>query len=424
MSEAICVERRFAVRRKFRISLPSTGGQGPGLPTVSLPVRTIAVTLRMTDRHKTILPISSDDMRKRARSRIPRFAFDYVDGAAGDERAARRSREAFDRTCLKPRILVNSESLADLSCRFLGREWSVPFGIAPLGLPGLAWPGADLAFARAAEAFGAPYVCPTPATQTLEALRAAAPTRSMFQLYVGASADITEDLIARVEAAGFDTLVVTADVPRPGKRLRDLRNGFGLPLRLSAGTLLDLALHPVWAIATLRHGAPRLANLAPYARPGAGARTLAQVMAAQSSGRLDWNVFAQIRRRWKGALVLKGVLDAEDAAMAAAAGADAIQVSSHGGRQLDGAPAPLDMLPAVRAAVPQGFPVALDGGVRSGEDILKALEAGADFVFVGRPFLYAVAAFGPDGPRALFDVLANELESAMAMTGRRGLART
>ncbi|WP_336744398.1 alpha-hydroxy acid oxidase [Aureimonas altamirensis] len=378
----------------------------------------------MTDRRKTISPISSHDMRKRARSRIPRFAFDYVDGAAGEENAACRSRAAFARTCLRPRILVNSESRADLSCRFLGRSWSVPFGIAPLGLPGLAWPGADLAFARAAEAFGAPYVCPTPATQTLEALRAAAPTHSMFQLYVGASPDITEDLIARAEAAGFDTLLVTADVPRPGKRLRDLRNGFGLPLRFSAGTLLDLARHPAWAIATLRHGAPRLANLAPYAKPGAGARTLAQVMAAQSSGRLDWDVFGQIRRRWKGRLVLKGVLDAEDAALAAAAGADAIQVSSHGGRQLDGAPAPLDVLPAIRAAVPEGFPIALDGGVRSGEDILKALDAGADFVFVGRPFLYAVAAYGPEGPRALFDVLANELEAAMAMTGRKTCRRS
>ena len=152
----------------------------------------------MTDRRKTISPISSHDMRKRARSRIPRFAFDYVDGAAGEENAACRSRAAFTRTCLRPRILVNSESRADLSCRFLGRSWSVPFGIAPLGLPGLAWPGADLAFARAAEAFGAPYVCPTPATQTLEALRAAAPKRSMFQLYVGASPDITEDLLSLI----------------------------------------------------------------------------------------------------------------------------------------------------------------------------------------------------------------------------------
>lgn len=381
------------------------------------------MTFASADRRKPILPISSQDMRARARSRIPRFAFDYLDGAAGDENAARRSREAFARTCLRPRILVNSDRQVDLSCRFLGRNWSVPFGIAPLGLPGLAWPGADLAFARSAQAFGAPYVCPTPATQTLEVLRGAAPTCSMFQLYVGASSEITQDLIARVEQAGFDTLVVTADVPRPGKRLRDLRNGFGLPLRLSAGTLLDLALHPRWALATLRNGAPRLANLAPYARPDAGARTLAQVMASQSSGRLDWDVFALIRRRWKGKLVLKGVLDADDAAMAVDAGADAIQVSSHGGRQLDGAPAPLDMLAPIRAAVPTGFPIALDGGVRSGEDILKALDAGADFVFVGRPFLYSVAAYGEEGPRALFEMLTSELEAAMAMTGRMQVAR-
>lgn len=367
--------------------------------------------------------ISSLDLRERARSRIPRFAFDYLDGGAGEEDALRRSRQAFRRTSLTSRILVNSARKADLSHRFLDRSWALPFGIAPLGLPGLAWPGADLAFARAAEACGAPYVCPTPATETLEVLRKAAPTRSLFQLYVGASSAITDDLIARAEEAGFETIIVTADVPRPGKRLRDLRNGFGLPLKLKGGTIFDLARHPSWSLATLRNGAPRLANLAPYVDAGAGARTLAQVMSAQSSGRLDWDVFAQIRRRWRGKLVLKGVLHPDDAAAAVSAGADAIQVSNHGGRQLDGAPASLDALVQIRATVPAGFPVAIDGGVRSGEDILKALEAGADFVFVGRPFLYAVAAHGLEGPKMLFDMLANELETAMALTGKNKIAQ-
>lgn len=366
--------------------------------------------------------ISSQDLRDRARARIPRFAFDYMEGGAGEENAVSRSRAAFQHRCLHPHVLVNSEQRASMKHRFLGRDWSLPFGIAPVGLPGLIWPGADLAFARAAKVADAPYVCPTPATETLENLLAAAQGVAMFQLYVGASAQITDDLIARAERAGAAALIVTADVPRPGKRLRDLRNGFGLPLKIGPRMALDLVRHPLWSLATLRHGAPKLANLAAYAEPGAGARTLAQVMAAQSSGRLDWDVLARIRDRWRGQLVLKGVMDPTDALRAVSAGVDAIQVSCHGGRQLDGAPAPLNALADIRAALPAGFPVALDGGARSGEDILKALEAGADFVFLGRPFLYAVGALGHAGPGALFEMLATELEAAMAMTGRTSIA--
>lgn len=366
--------------------------------------------------------ISSQDLRDRARARVPKFAFDYMDGGAGEERSVSRSREAFRNTCLRPRVLVNSEKQASLKHHFLGRNWALPFGIAPVGLPGLIWPGADMAFARAASAAGAPYVCPTPATETLESLHAAAQGAAMFQLYVGASAQITEDLIDRAENAGAAALIVTADVPRPGKRLRDLRNGFGLPLKVGPRMALDLVRHPLWSFATLRHGAPKLANLAAYAEPGAGARTLAQVMAAQSSGRLDWDVLARIRDRWRGKLVLKGVLDPDDALRAVSVGVDAIQISNHGGRQLDAAPAPFEALASIRAALPAGFAVAIDGGVRSGEDILKALEGGADFVFLGRPFLYAVGALGHAGPGALFDMLATELEAAMAMTGRSSIA--
>ncbi|SFD97474.1 alpha-hydroxy acid oxidase [Roseivivax sediminis] len=367
-------------------------------------------------------PISSTDLRARAKARLPRFAFDYIDGGAGEEDALARSRQAYRETCLRPRVLVGSVSPADLTQAWLGQSWAQPFGIAPLGLPALAWPGADLALARAAEAAGVPFVTATPGTATLEAVRDAAPTRSAFQLYVGASAEITEDLIARAERAGYRTLVVTADVPRAGKRLRDLRNGFGLPLRFTPRLAADLALHPRWSLATLRAGAPRLANFATYAEAGAGAQTLAQLMARQSSGRLDWDVLGQIRARWSGALVLKGVLDPDDTERAVKAGVDAIHVSSHGGRQLDGAPATLDALRTIRATVPLDVPLAVDGGVRSGEDILKALEAGADFVFLGRPFLYAMAAEGKGGPAALIEMLAAELEAAMAQTGRRSVA--
>ncbi len=367
--------------------------------------------------------ISVEDLRRRAKARIPRFAFDYIDGGAGREMALQRSEAAFRETCLTPRVLVNSATPADLGTRFLGRDWALPFGVAPMGLPGLAWPGADLMMARAAEAAGAPMVAATPGTARLEAVREQAPTASMFQLYVGASADITEDLIARAERAGYDTLIVTADVPRPGKRLRDLRNGFSLPLRPGPRLLAELLRCPAWSLATARHGSPSLVNLADYAEPGASASGLAALMARQSSGRLDWQVFSEIRKRWSGKLVLKGVLAAEDALKAHDTGADAVWISSHGGRQLDAAPATLTALRQIRAAIPRDIPLAVDGGVRNGEDILKALEAGADFVFIGRPFLYAIGAMGVTGPAALFEMFATELEAAMALSGRRSFAR-
>ncbi|SFP92863.1 alpha-hydroxy acid oxidase [Tranquillimonas alkanivorans] len=365
--------------------------------------------------------ISVDDLRRQARARIPKFAFDFVDGGAGTEDGLARNGDAFRDACLVPRVLVNSAAPANTRRAFLGREWSVPFGIAPIGLPGLAWPGADTAMARAAQWAGAPFTASTPATTTLEDLKAAAPDSAFFQLYVGKSPEITDDLIARAEAAGYETLVVTADVPRPGKRLRDLRNGFALPLRFTPRLLSDLATHPAWSLATLRHGAPRFANLARYAGDGTGARSLAELMAGQSSGRLDWDLLGRIRERWRGTLVLKGVMHPEDAVRAAAQGVDAVQVSNHGGRQFNAAPATLVALREVRAAVPPGFPVAVDGGVRSGEDVLKALDAGADFVFLGRPFLYALGALGTDGPADLMTLLAAELEVAMAQTGRQRL---
>ncbi|PQO23341.1 alpha-hydroxy-acid oxidizing enzyme [Rhodobacteraceae bacterium WD3A24] len=365
--------------------------------------------------------ISVDDLRACARARIPRFAFDYFDGGAGAEDGLARNRDALRAALFAPRVLVNTDGELDTTRSFLGREWALPFGVAPMGLAAMAWPRADVALARAAQSAGAPYVASTPASASLEALSDTAPNSAWFQLYVGKEARITDDLIVRARDAGYDTLVVTADVPRPGKRRRDLHNGFALPLRLGPRMLADLAAHPAWALATLRAGAPRFANLERYAAPGAGTRSLAELMAAQSSGRLDWTLLERIRADWRGKLVLKGVLHPDDAVRAASLGIDAVQVSNHGGRQLDAAPASLEALRAVRAAVGQGYPLAVDGGMRSGEDILKALDAGADFVFLGRPFLYAVAAEGPTGADAVFAMLRDELAQAMAQTGRRRL---
>ncbi|ETA49998.1 alpha-hydroxy acid oxidase [Ponticoccus alexandrii] len=361
--------------------------------------------------------VSYRDLRKQARRKLPRFAFDFVDGGAGDEAGLDRNEAAYRAQCLQPRVLINSDRALPLKRRFLGRDWALPFGIPPIGLAGIAWPEIDLLLAEAAEQAGIPYVASTPATVALERLRQRAPKSAWFQLYVGKSEEITADLLARAKAAGYRTLVVTADVPRPGRRLRDLRNGFALPLKPGPRLAFDLMRHPGWALRTARHGAPRFANLEPYAERGSSTQSLAQLMAGQSSGRLDWALLREIRDGWSGQIILKGVSAPQDAVKAAETGVDAVWVSNHGGRQLSSAPAPLDALPGIRRALPAGFPLAFDGGIRSGEDMIKALTAGADFVFAGRPFLYAIAALGPSGASRLIAQFASELENTMAQIG-------
>jgi isopentenyl diphosphate isomerase/L-lactate dehydrogenase-like FMN-dependent dehydrogenase len=275
----------------------------------------------------------------------------------------------------------------------------------------------DIGLARAARGAGLPYVLSTAATTSLEQVAAAAPG-SWFQLYVGKDQAIVDDLIARAEASGFAVLVVTADVPAPGKRLRDLDNGFVLPLRLTPKLISEVLAHPAWLFGYLRNGPPRFENLEPYSQGGGAAKGLAAFMASQSTARLDWALFEQIRRRWKGPLVLKGVLDPADAVKAVETGADGLIVSNHGGRQLNCAVAPLDALPQVVDAVGPNVPVMMDGGVRCGEDVAMALSLGARLVFLGRPFLYAVGALGPKiGPPMLIRNLRDEFDRAMAHLG-------
>lgn len=360
-------------------------------------------------------------LRTAAKARLPKMVFDFIDGGAGSEGALVRAEQAMNEVCLVPRILTGAEERSS-AVTLLGKTWAQPFGVAPIGLGNLVLPGTDGALAAAAAAAGIPYVLSTAATTSIEDIRAVNPD-AWFQLYVGRDSALVEDLIARAQAAGVETLIVTADVPAPGKRVRDLVNGFTLPLRPSVGMLLDLVRHPGWCLATLRGGAPRFANLERYAGKGTNAQSLAALMAKQSSARLDWSLLAAIRRRWDGKLIVKGVLNPDDARIARDAGMDAVIVSSHGGRQFAAAPAPLSMLPLVRDAVGDEFPVLMDGGIRSGDDIARALCLGANFVLLGRAFLYAVGASGTrEGPRIAIDLLAGEFDNTMAQLGARTIA--
>jgi len=358
---------------------------------------------------------SIDGLRERARRRVPRFAFDFLDGGAGSEAGLSRNRDAFERMRLQPRAMIDVESRSLVS-EFFGRRWAAPFGVAPIGMGNLIWPGADEMVAAAARAADIPYVLSTAGTTSLETIAKIAPEHAWFQLYVGKSQSIVDDLIARAERAGFEVLVVTVDVPAPGRRLRDQQNGLSLPLRPSAMWGVQLATHPSWSIAMLRKGLPRFENLEPYAANNASASSLATLMAEQSSGRLDQRLLAQIRRRWKGRLVIKGILSPQDAAIARDIGADAVIVSNHGGRQLSSAPAPLEALPGIRQSVGPHFPLLLDGGIRSGEDVAKALVAGADFALVGRAVMYGVAAMR-DGAAHAISLLKAELNQTCAQLG-------
>ncbi len=363
-----------------------------------------------------------DHLRRAAQCRLPRLAFDFMDGGAGRETALCASAESFARLRLMPRALAGNVT-RDLSTTLLGRRYALPIGIAPIGMAGFIWPGADGAFARAAVAADIPYCLSTAGTASIERIAALAPDHGWFQLYVGRDEAITRDLVTRARAAACPVLVVTVDVPAPGKRVRDLLNGFALPFKLTPRILFDMACHPAWTMAMARQGAPRFANLERYAGPDSGVGSLAQLMAAQSSARLDWAELARIRDQWGGKLVVKGIIDPTDAKRAADEGYDGVIVSNHGGRQLDAAPATIDALPRVRATVGDRIAVMVDGGIRTGEDIAKAIVSGADFVWLGRAFLYAIAALGPEaGPRKVIDLLRDEFDRALAMLGCHSVA--
>ncbi len=357
---------------------------------------------------------STADAHELARRRLPRVIFDFIEGAAGEGGAAARNRAAFQDIGLLPRVLVDV-AVSTLDTEWLGQAYPVPFGIAPMGMCDLAWPGTDRAFARLAGRMGLPICVSTASSTPLERMIEWAEGRAWFQLYVTGSTDTALHFVERARAAGYRDLVLTVDVPKLGRRPRDLRNGFSTPFRFTPSNMLDFAIHPHWSLGTMAAGIPRMANFDGLTQ-GAGYDRQAPRQGA------DWAFLERLRGLWKGMLIVKGVVAAEDAARIAALGCDAIWISNHGGRQLEAAPAPLTVLSEFRNALPANCPLILDGGVRSGEDIVKALALGAGFVMLGRPFLYASAAIGPDGPERLARTLTEEIRVTLAQIGLTSLA--
>lgn len=361
----------------------------------------------------TVVPISIDDFRDRARRRVPRLFFDYCDGGAGTETALANNTARLQAIRMMPRGPRNIEKRSSAVTLF-GRSYSMPLGIAPIGLANLFWPGCDVALARAANAAGIPHVLSTAASSLIEDVAPAAGENGWFQLYTSKDDAITEDLMSRAERAGYKVLVVTVDVASPGKRRRDLRNGFRLPMPMGPKFVAQIARCPAWALGAFGKPIPRIVNLERYA-PKGGAQSLAAFMAAQISPMVDLDQIARMRDRWKGPMIVKGILNPLDAAALADIGVDGVIVSNHGGRQLDSAPATIDALPAVIEAVGDRITVMVDGGVRTGEDVAKALALGARFVFAARPFLYGVGATGSAAPAV--EVLKDEFDRALAHLG-------
>ncbi len=351
-----------------------------------------------------------EDARARAKRRVPKMLFDYIDGAAGREQLAHENISAFQKIKLQPRALVNVEN-RKLNKTFLNKAWDLPFGIAPMGLCDLAWPGADEMLASAAVNFNMPLALSTMGSSTIEDTYARAGKNAWFQLYVSGSEESAFELVDRALAAGYETLIFTVDVPHVAPRVRDLRNGFKAPLKIGPKQFLDFALHPQWSIRSLLQGVPALVNVTDNT-PGKG-----EFKRDSGRGGVDWDFLQRLRTHWPHNLVIKGVMSVDDAVKMKQYGADAIYVSNHGGRQLESAPASITVLPLIRAAVGNDFPLLIDSGFRDGESIIKALALGADFVMLGRPFSYAIGAYGQQGLNTTVQLLADQISAAMAQIG-------
>ena len=365
--------------------------------------------------------LNVEDYRARARKALPKFVFDYVDGAADDEACLRRNAAAMERTHLVPSCLADVSRI-DTSVEVFGARWKLPIAVSPTGFNGLCRPGGDLLLARAAAAAGVPFTLSTASNARIEEVAAAGEGVKWLQLYVMSDRAIAQQMMRRARAAGYSALVLTVDVPVSGNREKDVRNGFRLPFKPGAATMLDLCAHPRWLARFVRSGAPNFVNLSESADAGASAQLQAALLARAMDRTLAWQHLDWLREHWDGALLIKGILNPHDAELAVQHGVDGIIVSNHGGRQLDAAPATMQVLPAIVRAADGRIPVLVDSGFRRGSDIVKALALGARAVMIGRPTMYGMAADGQRGAQAVLGILAAELERAMTLLGTARIA--
>ena len=371
----------------------------------------------------TLLRVS--DMVEVAKRRLPPFVHAYMACGTGQQEAVGRNEQRLSEITLTPRLMRGRVS-PDTSTHFMGQDFDCPFGISPIGLQSLIWPGSEVALAQAAKASGIPYTLSTVAGASIEQVAAVNDRTSWFQLYAPNDPEIMVDLLSRAKKAGMKTLIVTADVPGPSRR-EEMRYagapiGSRNPMAITPRVFWQSLLHPTWALSVLAHGGKfRFRNLEPYAEASA-LRNISEFIGSQLNGSLTWDYLKDIRAEWDGPLLVKGLLNMQDVEQAIKAGVDGLVISNHGGRQLDAVPASIDMLKTIRAAVGSEFPLAFDSGVRSGLDVARALACGADFVMSGRSFLFGMAAMGRPGAAHVIDIFRDELENTMMQCGARTLA--
>ena len=351
-----------------------------------------------------------DDAIKLSKKRLPKLVFDFIDGASGDDKLAEINSSALDQIRLEPKVFKNVENRT-LKKTILDFNFDLPFGFAPMGMTNLSWPEADKMFAKESVYNNIPTCVSMASSTTLENMYEYSEGHSWMQIYIFQDEEFIMELLDRAKNIGYKVLILTVDVPILSRRARDDRNGFGYPFKIGPKQFLDFALHPRWSLTTLLKGAPRPMN---YVTSKSGDQIFRR---KESRGATDWNTLKRIRNAWKGKLIIKGIMNSEDAIKIKDSGADAIQVSNHGGRQLDSATAAINALPNIRKKIGKEFPIIFDSGIRSGSDILRALAFGADFVMLGRPLMYAVGADGARGLRRIINLIKEELSTNLGLVG-------
>ncbi|MBE8713479.1 alpha-hydroxy acid oxidase [Sphingobacterium hungaricum] len=354
------------------------------------------------------------DLKKKAKSRIPKFAFDYLEGGCNEELNLARNESDFDDIYLKPQYLKPYKGI-DMSKTLFGHTYSAPFGISPIGLQGLMWPNAPEILAKAAAKENVPYILSTVSTSSIERIAEVSGGKAWFQLYHPTENSLRDDIIRRLQVVECPVLVVLVDVPSFGLRYREIKSGLSMPPKMNIQNIFQAAIRPTWGIKTLKHGIPSFATLKPYMEKGLDMTQLGQFMNRTFTGRVDVQKIQAIRDMWKGPLVLKGIVTEEDMEAAIAIGVDGVIVSNHGGRQVDAGESSIVSLQKLtrNASYSQKLTIMLDGGIRSGVDLGRASAVGSEFNFMGRPFMYGVGALGNQGGEHTINLFKAQLQQVM-----------
>jgi len=360
------------------------------------------------------------DLKRLAKRRVPKMFFDYADSGAWTESTYRANETDFAKIKLRQRVLVDMTNRS-LETTMVGEKVAMPVALAPTGLTGMQHADGEMLAAQAAEAFGVPFTLSTMSICSIEDVGSVTKKPFWFQFYVRKDREFVKNLITRAKAAGCSALVLTLDLQILGQRHKDLRNGLSAPPKFTPKHIWQMATRPGWCMGMMGTQRRTFRNIAGHAKNVTDLSSLSSWTAEQFDPQLNWNDVAWIKEQWGGKLILKGILDVEDAKMAAKSGADAIIVSNHGGRQLDGAVSSISMLKPIVDAVGDQIEVHMDGGVRSGQDVLKARALGAQGVFIGRPFLYGLGAMGKEGVTLALEIIRKELDITMALCGKRNI---